>query len=83
MVALPVKEEVLRRLPDQIYPVDLSAVRYIKNREGQPEQLWKDYYITIVGFPERDDGTGADPLTVSIGKVKGEKGNVHVFSIRM
>lgn len=74
MVALPVKEEVLQRLPAQIYPVDLAAVRYIKNREGQPEQSWKDYYITIVGFPERDDHTDADPLTVSIGKVKGEKG---------
>ena len=71
MVALPIKKE---RLPDSIHPVDLSAMSYIKNR-GKPVQSWRDYYITVMGFP-KDPCTGAaGPLTVSIGRVKGEKGN--------
>ena len=71
MVALPIRKE---GLPDSIHPVDLSAMNYIKNR-GQPVQSWRDYYITIMGFPE-DPSTEVPPLRVSIGKVKRAKGNV-------
>ena len=77
LVALPVKEEALRTLPTQIYPVDLSAMSYIKNRAGKPEQFWRDYYVTIVGFPRDDCTRAASPLTISIGRIKGEKGNAH------
>ena len=39
-------------------------------------QSWRDYYVTVMGFP-KDCCTGAvGPLTVSIGRVKGEKGNL-------
>lgn len=75
MVALPVKEE---KLPAGIHRVDLSAMSYIKSGEGKPEQTWKDFYITIVGFPNRHNNDDASPLTVSIGRIKGEKGNVHL-----
>ena len=73
MVALHVNEEALRRLPGQIHPVPLSAMRYIRNRQGRPEEAWKDYYVTIVGFP------GGDPLAISSGKIKGEKGMIVFF----
>ena len=67
-MALSVKEEALKQLPDEIHPVDLCAMQYVWNRNEQPEQSWKGYYVTIVGFPR------GDPLTVSSGKIKGEKG---------
>ena len=72
LVALPIKKE---SLPDSIHPVDLSAMSYIKNR-GEPMQSWRDCYITVMGFPEDPSMDAAGPLTVSHGRVKGEKGNV-------
>lgn len=72
MVALPIKQ---KGLPDSIHPVDLSAMSYIKNR-GKPVQSWRDYYITVMGFPKDPRTDAADPLKVSIGRVKGEKGDV-------
>ena len=72
MVALPIRKE---GLPDSIHPVDLSAMNYIENR-GKPVQSWKDYYITVMGFPKDRCMDEAGPLTVSIGRVKGEKGKV-------
>ena len=79
LVAFPVRTEALRTLPAQIYPVDLSAMSYIKNRRGEPEQTWKDYYITIVGFPQDVRKDEVDPLRVSIGRIKGERGNICVM----
>ena len=72
MVALPIRKE---GLPDSIHPVDLSAMNYIEN-SGQPVQSWKDYYITVMGFPEDRCTKKASPLTVSIGRIKGQEGNV-------
>ena len=70
MVALHVNEEALR---GQIHPVPLSAMRYIRNRQGGPEEAWIDYYVTIVGFPE------GRPLSFSSGRIKGEKGMIVFF----
>ena len=80
MVAFSVKKD---SLPARVHQVNLSAMSYIKNREGKPEQSWKDYYITIIGFPEDVEKEEASPLTISIGRVKGEKGNVQCTRYRM
>lgn len=70
LVALPVRKEALKKLPAEVHPVDLSAMSYVKNRQGRPEKSWTNYFITIIGFPE------GSPLTVSIGRIKGQEGNV-------
>ena len=76
-MALSVKEEALKKLPDETQPVDLCAMQYIWNRYQQPEKSWKNYYVTIVGFPN------GDPLTVSIGKIKGQKGGYSYCPFRI